>query len=87
MLPFQTCSEATFLTSAFVSVFPILIALAMGAVNPIVLPQIELIGSLIAATLVAFYFFQWLRTKQTRINHFMDILLIVILSFTFESEN
>ena len=43
MQPFQTCSEATFLTSAFVSVFNPDCTGHGRRSNPIVLPQIELI--------------------------------------------
>ena len=66
--------------------FPILIALAMGGgPTPIVLPQIELIGSLIAATLVAFYFFRsgYELSKPESIILLGIYFLIVILSFTF----
>ena len=66
--------------------FPILIALAMGGgPTPIVLPQIELIGSLIAATLVAFYFFRsgYTLSKPESIILLGIYVLIVILSFTF----
>ena len=65
---------------------PILIALAMGGgPTPIVLPQIELIGSLIAATLVAFYFFRsgYTLSKPESIILLGIYVLIVILSFTF----
>ena len=65
---------------------PILMVLAMGGgPTPIVLPQIELIGSLIAATLVAFYFFRsdYTLSKPESIILLGIYVLILILSFTF----
>ena len=65
---------------------PILIAMAMGGgPTPIVLPQVELIWSLIGATLLAFYFFRsgYTLSKPESVILGGVYILIVVLSFTF----
>ena len=65
---------------------PILLALAIsGDPTPIVLPQIELIWCLIAANLVAFYFFRssdYTLSKPESVTLGGIYLLIVVLSLT-----
>ena len=65
---------------------PILLALAInGDPTPVVLPQIELIWCLIAANLVAFYFFRssdYTLSKPESVTLGGIYLLIVVLSLT-----